>query len=381
MKGNNRQRVIAELVERGPMHRAELARSLSVTRTTTTNVVADGVACGVLCSGEGLKADVGISESVGFLLSVIFRAASTLVLLTRADRTPVHTSRLAIDPATPGRARMEAALACVREALGESGRRVLAAYVAVNAQIDSRSGEVVTSAASRLWGGTNPKEYFRDALGCEVIVDNEVRTSGYAQYEAGGCRVGSQLYVHLAYGIGCAQIVDGVSVRGARGGAGELGHVSIDPHGKPCECGARGCLMQYVGIRAVNERASVVWGEGADASTLAARVRSGDRVAQSIVWSLADELSEALVSALHLMNPEEVVIGGLIDGMGEVLAGPVERALLSRSLPLSVRGLSVRAAVPTDVAVAGLGVLLSMDEVCVELVNQCEVAWGNCHES
>ena len=172
-----------------------------------------------------------------------------------------------------------------------------------------------------------------------------------------------------------------MSVRGARGGAGELGHVSIDPHGKPCECGARGCLMQYVGIRAINERASVVWGEGADASTLAARVRSGDRVAQSIVWSLADELSEALVSALHLMNPEEVVLGGLIDGVGEVLAGPVERALLSRALPLSVRGLSVRAAVPTDVAVAGLGILLSMDEVCAELVNQCEAVWSKCHES
>lgn len=201
MKGNNRRRVIAELVERGPMHRAELARSLSVTRTTTTNVVADGVACGVLCSGEGLKADVGISESVGFLLSVIFRAASTLVLLTRADRTPVHTSRLAIDPATPGRARMEAALACVREALGGSGRRVLAAYVAVNAQIDSRSGEVVTSAASRLWGGTNPKEYFRDALGCEVIVDNEVRTSGYAQYEAGGAGLDPSFMCILHMGL------------------------------------------------------------------------------------------------------------------------------------------------------------------------------------
>ena len=65
MKGNNRRRLIAELVASGPMHRAELARSLSVTRTTTTNVVADGIACGVLCSDEGLKADVGISIHCG----------------------------------------------------------------------------------------------------------------------------------------------------------------------------------------------------------------------------------------------------------------------------------------------------------------------------
>ncbi len=381
MKGNNRRRLIAELVARGPMHRAELARSLSVTRTTTTNVVADGIACGVLCSDEGLKADVGISASVGVLLTVIFRAASTLVLITRVDRTPLHSLRCVVDPGTSGQERMEEALRRVREVVGADGPQVLAAYVAVNAQIDSRSGEVVTSSASRLWGGTNPKEYFVDALGCRVVIDNEVRTSGYAQYEAGGSHVGSLLYVHLAYGIGCAQVVDGVSVRGARGGAGELGHVSIDPHGKPCECGARGCLMQYVGVRTLDERARVVWGEGANSSTLVRYVRQGDHVAQAIIWSLADELSAALIVALHLLNPDEVVIGGLVDGLGEVLAGPVEHSLLSRALPLSVRGLAVRAAVATDVAQAGLGALLSMEEVCDELVDYCEVAWLDCHES
>ena len=139
--------------------------------------------------------------------------------------------------------------------------------------------------------------------------------------------------------------------------------------------------MQYVGVRTLDERARVVWGEGANSSTLVRYVRQGDRVAQAIMWSLADELSAALIAALHLLNPDEVVIGGLVDGLGEVLAGPVEHSLLSRGLPLSVRGLAVRAAVATDVAQAGLGALLSMEEVCAELVDHCEVAWLNCHES
>lgn len=381
MKGNNRRRVIAELVERGPMHRAELARALSVTRTTTTNVVSDGVASGVLCSAEGLKADVGIGEAPGCLLSVIFQATSTLVLLTRADRTVVHSSRHDLDPATAGERRMEEALGRVTAVLSELRASVSAAYVAVNAQIDSATGDVMASAASRLWGGTNPKAYFERALGCIVVVDNEVRTTGYAQYEAGDRKVQSQLYIHIAYGLGCVQIVDGVSVRGARGGAGEIGHVSIDPRGRPCECGSRGCLMQYVGTHVVDERARVVWGADASTATLVERARQGDRVAVAIVQSVADELSEALVSALHLLNPEEVVIGGIVAGFDAILAGPVERALKARALPLSVRGLSVRAALPTDIARAGLGVLLSMEDVRASLINRCEQIWNKCHAS
>ncbi|MBD3751057.1 MAG: ROK family protein, partial [Micrococcales bacterium] len=94
------------------------------------------------------------------------------------------------------------------------------------------------------------------ALGVPVRVENDVKAAalGAASLRGGTQSMG---YLNLGTGMAAAVVTDGVLWRGARGGAGEIGHLSIDPAGPVCRCGQRGCIEALAGGGAVSAR----WGK------------------------------------------------------------------------------------------------------------------------
>jgi predicted NBD/HSP70 family sugar kinase len=158
-----------------------------------------------------------------------------------------------------------------------------------------------------------------------IGVDNEANLGALAELRHGAGRdLPSFVYVSGGIGVGAGVVLDGRLVRGGRGLAGELGHVVVDPAGRRCACGARGCLETVLGARR--------------RTTVAERVEA---------------LAAALRSVVHLIDPDAVVLGGAL-AAGPAFAAAVADRLHERTLGARWRPCAVRpSALGADAAILG----------------------------
>ncbi|MER6043755.1 ROK family protein, partial [Streptomyces sp. NPDC001856] len=118
---------------------------------------------------------------------------------------------------------------------------------------------------------------------------------------------------------------------GAHGLAGEIGHVVVRPGGTPCPCGQRGCLERYASAAAVGEAWAAACGNPeADAAHCAKAVTAGDQNAVRVWQHAVDALADGLVTALTLLDPHTLVIGGGLAEAGETLFTPLRDAVRRR---------------------------------------------------
>ena len=100
------------------------------------------------------------------------------------------------------------------------------------------------------WEGVLGLDFLARDHGVPVMVDNDANLGALAEHWWGAGRdVDDLAYIKVATGVGSGHVIGGEIYRGATGVAGEIGHIAIDPHGKPCICGLRGCLVTMVGGR------------------------------------------------------------------------------------------------------------------------------------
>jgi len=177
--------------------------------------------------------------------------------------------------------------------------------------------------------------------------------------------LGSLAYLNLGTGI-AAGIVDAAGPRrGARGAAGEIGHVSIDPAGPSCRCGQRGCIEALAGGGAVAQR----WGRPADLPVrdVFDAADGGDVRAVALRADLVRGVAGAVQLLVLTTDVDAVVLGGGVAGLGDRLLAPVRTALAAsaaaspflRSLRLADRAVLV----PAGAAVGALGAALTPDAV------------------
>lgn len=192
------------------------------------------------------------------------------------------------------------------------------------------------------WINIPLRDRLSDALpGLVVVLENDANAAAYGEFVAGaGADVEDMAMLTLGTGVGGGVVVAGRLVRGAFDNAGEIGHMIIEPAGRPCPCGQRGCLERYASANAIAERTAEAIAGGAR-STLAARVSSGERITSADVlaaaragdtlaaqvWDSACRyLALAVVNIQHLYNPQLVVFsGGLIQAGAEHLLVPIQR--------------------------------------------------------
>ena len=107
------------------------------------------------------------------------------------------------------------------------------------------------------WGGELGLQDLADSYGVPLMVDNDANLGALAEHWWGAGRdVDNFAYIKVATGIGAGHVIGGEIYRGATGVAGEIGHFAIDPYGKHCLCGLRGCLATLVGGPALVDRAA-----------------------------------------------------------------------------------------------------------------------------
>jgi glucokinase len=269
--------------------------------------------------------------------------------------------------------------ACAREALDRSSvaaEEVAGVGVGAAGLTDWRTG-VVVLASNLGWRNVPLKERLEQELdGLRVEVDKDTNTAALAEARLGAGREFRHfLYVTAGTGIGGGLILDGALYRGATGGAGDIGHVVVDPGGPLCGCGGHGCVEVFSSGAGMVNCAREMLADGSQAASSAMTVegltteaifesaKEGDAVAAQVVETAGRALGLALADYVNLNNPEAIVIGGGVVRAGRVYTDPVERELRRRALP--ALGEVVRLVPPglgDDVGVAGAALLLAEPE-------------------
>ncbi|MEU9855757.1 ROK family protein [Streptomyces sp. NPDC047974] len=256
--------------------------------------------------------------------------------LVGADGTLLHEARRATGRDRGAEAVVETILAFAEDlrALGEEryGEPAAAAGVAVPGIVDADRG-IAVYAANLGWRDVPLRALLSERLGgLPVALGHDVRTGGLAEGRIGaGHGADRFLFVPLGTGIaGAIGIGDRIEA-GAHGYAGEIGHIVVRPGGTDCGCGQRGCLERYASASAVSLAWAAASGDPrADAADCAKAVESGDPVAVRVWQEAVDALADGLVTALTLLDPRTLIIGGGLAEAGETLFTPLRAAVEER---------------------------------------------------
>ncbi len=228
---------------------------------------------------------------------------------------------------------------------------------AVNLGIDDRGVVLAPLLAARL-------------RGVPVTVENDLNVAAVGAARALGLR-GDLALLGLGTGVAAGLLLGGGLRRGHGGGAGEIGHVPLDPHGPRCPCGQRGCLELYASGSALDAAWPAPPGMPAAAAVFAAAA-AGDAAAVRVRDRFADAVAAAARLLVLTCDVEHVVLGGGVAEVGEPLVAAVRERLERQaggSPFLRSLGIAERVqVVPAGVPVAPVGAALTAREAAGRLV-------------
>lgn len=200
---------------------------------------------------------------------------------------------------------------------------------------------------------TRLESYFE--LPVVLINDTHATTIGEHRF---GLAKGKKhvLTVNIDWGVGLGILLNGEVFNGASGFAGELGHIQVQPDGLLCHCGKIGCLdtitSGFALIRQAKEgiRAGRVTilpqllseGEELETSHIIKAAHNGDEFCIDLLSKLGMELGKGIATAVHLFNPEIVIVTGVLAEAGSYISNPVEQAINKYCLSDFKTSLSIR---------------------------------------
>jgi glucokinase len=303
----------------------------------------------VVSESPVLALDIGGTKIAAGVVDRTGRVHSFLVAPSDADRGPDDMLPRLFELGR--RAAEESGLASALEAVG----------IGCGGPLDAERGILLAPPHLPGWRDVPVTELAERALGLPATLENDATAAAAAEHRYGaGVGVSNMVYLTISTGVGGGVVVGGRLYRGANGNGGELGHVTIDWHGRPCKgCGRRGCLEAYVSGTSIAERAREAGLSFATAEEVAAAARAGDEGAVRVWDETVEALACGLTSIVNLFEPELVVVGGGVGRSGEQLLGRARTWVLEHAMgPAGVAVDIVHAALGDHVGVVGAAAIV-----------------------
>jgi glucokinase len=251
-----------------------------------------------------------------------------------------------------------------RDAVAASGApwaAVGAIGIGCGGPLDAANGILLAPPHLAGWHDVPVSALARREFGLPAILENDATAAAAAEHRY-GAGVGTQnmVYVTISTGVGGGVVIGGQLYRGATGNGGELGHVTVDWHGRTCRgCGRQGCLEAYVSGTSISERAQEAGMGVVTAADVAAAARQGHAVATRVWDETVEALACGLTSIVNLFEPELVVLGGGVTRSGDQLLVPVRRQVKERAMaPVGAAVEIVPASLGDQVGVVGAAAIV-----------------------
>jgi predicted NBD/HSP70 family sugar kinase len=340
LKRQNRAAVLRGILGAGPLSRRALCRGTGLTASTITHIVGELIAAGLvreLGSAEASEgpARVGRREVMidldplgGVVVGGHIGMQRTVLAVGDLRAGMISTVRFPTQP-EQGPAQVVRRIAAEIEPLldraGINTQRVLGLGMGVVGPVDTGAG-LLSSSPELGWRDVPLQTLLQDATGLPTVVDSGRRGMALAEMMFGGALgVRNFMLVHVGSTIVAGIVADQQLYRGATGGGGSIGHLTIPGADRRCRCGRIGCLDTLASEAAIEDRAwEIAWQapDSALAQALAAesdllpRQRlyaaaiAGDPAAVEILQAAARHLGEGIANVLSVLDPDLVLVGG-----------------------------------------------------------------------
>ncbi|WP_429970974.1 ROK family glucokinase [Fructilactobacillus sp. Tb1] len=217
-----------------------------------------------------------------------------------------------------------------------------------------RANGTVSEAFNLNWKTTQPiREQIQKGLGLPFDLDNDANVASLGEYWKGaGSAEDDVVFATLGTGVGGGVIANGKLLHGVNGGAGEIGHIAVQPDGYLCTCGKKGCLETYASATGIVRVAEDMAKKFNGTSRLKELIDDGDeKITSKLVFYLADNgdilanqvvdrvcfyLGLALSMIGNTLNPASIIIGGGVSNAGNTLLQPTTKYFQENAFP-SVR--------------------------------------------
>ncbi|MHA3703220.1 ROK family protein [Jatrophihabitans sp. YIM 134969] len=317
--------VFTHLLTSGPAPRVAIAQATGLSQAAVTKAVAPLVTAGFVtfhdvdtprpAAGAGRPpVPVRVVTDAALAVGVKVTREEVVGVVTDLGASVLVRHRRGLRRHTVGEVSrtVTAVVARLRGDLGAADDRVIGVGVTVSGDVDTAAG-VVRHSPLLGWRDVALGDAVAAATGLPVRIDNDVRALTIAERWFGVGRGGADPFVivTIGSGIGCGIYVNGDVVSGAFGVAGEIGHLPIAGHGRPCTCGRTGCLETVASTDAV--LADVETATGRTGLTLADAVdlaHAGNPAAVEAFDRAASAIGTAIATVVNLIGPRVVVIEG-----------------------------------------------------------------------
>jgi N-acetylglucosamine repressor len=185
------------------------------------------------------------------------------------------------------------------------------------------------------WQNIPLREMLESRMRVPVYVDNDVNTLSLSEKWLNPAHPEEDfLVITIGRGIGMGIVINGQVYRGKRGGAGEFGHMIVDPNGPLCDCGKHGCLESFISDKALMEQAHLVVNPDITSlDELISMATNGNKAASSVLTKAGTLLGREIANLVNLFDPKLIIISGEGIRLGELFFSAIRTAFHECVMP------------------------------------------------
>lgn len=334
--GTPTSRIVRMLSERGSMSATQIARLTGLAKSTVSTALTELKRADVVVEvGSELPGGVGrpataltLNPRAGTCIGILVGQVEIQLTLADVSHSVLFDKTVDLTLDYPP----EQARDVVRDLIDEAyeGQRLnrtglLGVGIAMGGPVNPVNGTVIRAGGMPGWAGVDVRELFGPMFeGVPIFCDNESNCSAIAEMTWGAAQGHDEFIVYtLGLGVGGAIVVGGKVLRGIAGGAGEFGHVVIDPEGPPCRCGNRGCLETYANFRDRLKEAEAAFGRPIGVDEVVDLAIAGDETCRELIARTGELGGHGLGLIGSVFNPPLVVVSGRLAASGDILMKPL----------------------------------------------------------
>ncbi|WP_069465460.1 ROK family protein, partial [Actinacidiphila rubida] len=333
-----RLRVLEALHAAPRSSRPELVRVTGLSRATVSSLIADLIAVGLVTEDEGADEteprrtgrpaqSLSLVPTAGYAIGADIGHQHVRVILCDLFGSVLWEHWVAKEVDRAPEETLDLVAVLVGRALQETGvarARVLGIGAGIASPVELGSGALGAEGIMPGWVGMRLTDELRRRTSLPVRVTNDANAGALAERMYGAGRdAGDMVYVRLSAGIGAGIVSSGRLLLGARGLAGEIGHLPLIADGLICRCGNRGCLETVASPVAIARLLSDSWGHPVAPRDLPGLIAQRNTGALRAVRDAGDAVGRALSTLVTLLNPQLIVVGGDLAGAGEDILEPM----------------------------------------------------------
>ena len=358
LRDRNRQRVMEVLRIQGRTSQSDIARATGLSRTTVHTVIGQLKESGVVIEVDGRRPEAGsgrpavqlvLRNTSRAVLGIDFGHSHVQVAVADLAHNVLAERHRELDVNHRATEALDSSAELASEVLAEAGidrSRVIGVGIGIPGPVDREHGTAGSATILPGWVGLRIADAMQARLGLAVAIENDANLGALAELTWGAGRDCTNFaYIKAATGIGAGLVIDGELLHGASGTAGEIGHTTLNERGALCYCGNRGCLETVASGPAITRLVAEGNGEAPTLPEVIARAADGDVRCRRAISDAGREMGVAIAGLCNLINPERVIVGGLLSRAGSILLQPLRDSIRRHAVQAAAERVDVREAI------------------------------------